>query len=111
MDSWTAFSNLGKRIWTVKRQKGELDLDTGIAPVSYQFKRELALVGSKKFGFSSFLHLDESHIVLAKKVELVVIDGEAYDLTQDGSLDDLYIFKMDKVKGNEYHAIVARIPT
>jgi len=111
MSSWTVFLNLGKRIWTVTRQKGELDLDTGISPVTYQFKRELALVGSKKYGFSSHLKLDESQIALAKKVELVVIDREAYDATYVGSLGELFVYKIDKVSGNEYHSIVAAIPT
>lgn len=110
MDNWTVFLDQGTRIWTVKRQKGEMNLETGIRPVTYQFKRELALVGSKKYGFSSQLHLDESHIVLPKKAELVVIDEDAYDLTLEGSLGKSYVYKIEKVKGNEYHSIVAAIP-
>jgi len=110
MSSWTVFRNQGTRIWVVTRQKGEMDLETGIRPVAYQFERELALVGSKKYGFSLHLQLDESHIVLTKKANLVVIDREAYDATLEGSLGDMFIYKIDKVKGNEYHSIVAAIP-
>lgn len=110
MQFWTVLLNHGKRIWTVTRQKGELDVETGLRPTSYQFKRELAIIGSKNYGFSSYLHLDESSIALAREVELVVIDKEVYSAELKASIDSLYIYKIDKVKGNEYKLVLAQIP-
>jgi len=110
MQFWTVFLNHGERIWTVTRQKGELDVETGLRPRGYQFKRELAIIGSKNLGFSSHLHLDESSIALAKEVELVVIDGKAYVTELKASMESLYIYKIDKVKGSEYDLILAQVP-
>lgn len=110
MNPWTLFRTQGTQIWIVNKSEGELNSETGIRPTSYQFKRERALVGSKNLGFLSYLHIDEAVLVLAKEADLVVIDREAYSTTKKGNLGSLFVYTIDKVKGNEYKLIVDGIP-
>lgn len=111
MNHWTVFRNQAKHIYSVTETKGELNRTTGTRPTTYQYKRVLALLGTKNYGFSMHLNLDESMIVLEEEADLVVIGSQAYKAELKGSLGGLFVHKIDKVTGNELRLIVDSIPT
>jgi hypothetical protein len=100
------FRNLGTWIYLVREEVGELDYDTGLRPKIYSYERVRALIGQKNFGFQLHLNLDESMVALTKQADLVVQDQEAYRLEELSSAFGVYIYKKNKVTGDELRSIV-----
>ena len=105
------FSAHGTWIYLVMEEIGELDLETGLRPKTYRYERVRALLGTKNFGFQFNINLDESMVILPKDANLVVVDDQAYRLTSVSSAYGLFIFKKDKVSGDESRSIVGGIPS
>ena len=106
----TVFRNHGKHIHIVKETVGALNVETGIRPTSYQYKRVLALVGSKNFGFDLHIKLDETLIILTETADLVIIGETAHKTVLKGNLDSAFVYHIDKVVGDELRSIMAGVP-
>lgn len=106
----TVFRNHGRFIYKVTRYVGDLDLETGVRPKRYKYERVRALVGIKNFGLQMHLHLDETMVVLPSEASLVVIDENAYTLNLLQSFEGCFIYKKDKVLGDEFESIVGSCP-
>ena len=101
----------GTWVYLVQEKIGELDLETGLRSKAYRYERVKALIGKKNFGYSLHINMDESIIVLPKQADLVVVDNEAFRLTQVSSAYGVYFYKKDKVLSDEFRSIVDGIPS
>lgn len=101
----------GTWVYLVQEQLGELDLETGLRPPQHRYERVRALIGTKNFGLQMHINLDESKIALPKQANLVVVDKQAYRLTDVSFNYGVYIYHKDKVQGDELRSIVDGVPT
>lgn len=106
----TVFKVMGTWINIVTVEKGALDLETGKRSKIYSYSRALALIGSKNFGFQLHLKLDETMIAMQKQADLILIGEEAFKLELLSSNYGVYIYKKDKVVGDELRSIVGGVP-
>lgn len=105
------FRNQGRHIWIVQTEYENFDVETGEHKANHKFKRVLALIGSDSHSYESFLDLKESMIVLEEEATLVVFDDKIHVTTLVKRFQSLYIYKLDKVEGNEYSSILGQVPT
>ena len=110
MSIWTILRDRGENIYKVSVEKGELDRSTGLRPPTYRYERILALLGSKNFGIQLHMQLEENMVILESSAEYLVIGRKAYKTEIVSTIAGMYIYKIDKVTGNEYNSIVDHAP-
>lgn len=104
------FKNLGKFVFLVKEEAGDLDLETGLRPKYYEYERVLALIGSRNYGLQLHMTIDESMVVLPKQAKFIIIGDQVFKLNLKSSAFGVFIYEKDKVDSHEFRLILDGVP-